>query len=385
MEKQIDLPFYHGRYPEPELREQHLAMLGVFCLGMGLPEWIDHHMPKPGSGAGYNASTYVLPLMLMLVKGGRSLEDIRLVKDDRLLCKILKLARVPSPDAIGDWLRRSSTGEGLRGLAQVNRLLIKRALSYDGHKDYTLDIFAMMIAAEKASAKLTHGGHRGYWPLVACLQDPRLVLGDAFREGDVTPNAGLTPLIKDCARQIPAGSNLKALRAAGPFDWPAEVFSPDIQTGMNLTVGIAPDAAILHAIETLPESEWTTYQSGRLAQFAYQETLSHTQVQLVVERRPYQAALFEEPDDTARYQVVANQPATSAETVMTQYSEHCTCSRTRIQTLKTAFALERMPCGQTGANAVFFRIGTIAHNIYQLFTSRITALSEETAPGAIAV
>jgi len=29
--------------------------------------------------------------------------------------------------------------------------------------------------------------------------------------------------------------------------------------------------------------------------------------------------------------------------------------------------MERMPCGQTYANAVFFRIGTLAYNIYRLF------------------
>ncbi len=29
--------------------------------------------------------------------------------------------------------------------------------------------------------------------------------------------------------------------------------------------------------------------------------------------------------------------------------------------------MERMPCGQTGANAVFFRIGVLAYNAYRLF------------------
>ncbi len=29
--------------------------------------------------------------------------------------------------------------------------------------------------------------------------------------------------------------------------------------------------------------------------------------------------------------------------------------------------MERMPCGQTVANAVFFRIGAMAYNIYRLF------------------
>ncbi|MBU0477264.1 transposase, partial [bacterium] len=35
--------------------------------------------------------------------------------------------------------------------------------------------------------------------------------------------------------------------------------------------------------------------------------------------------------------------------------------------LKIGFGMERMPCGQFEANAVFFRIGVIAYNTYKLF------------------
>jgi hypothetical protein len=35
--------------------------------------------------------------------------------------------------------------------------------------------------------------------------------------------------------------------------------------------------------------------------------------------------------------------------------------------LKNGFGMERMPCGQTKANAVFFRIGVIAYNLFMGF------------------
>jgi hypothetical protein len=34
---------------------------------------------------------------------------------------------------------------------------------------------------------------------------------------------------------------------------------------------------------------------------------------------------------------------------------------------KIGFGMERMPCGQSFANAVFFRIGALAYNLYRLF------------------
>ena len=33
--------------------------------------------------------------------------------------------------------------------------------------------------------------------------------------------------------------------------------------------------------------------------------------------------------------------------------------------------MERMPCGQFHANAVFFRIGVIAYNLYKLFVNKV--------------
>jgi hypothetical protein len=35
--------------------------------------------------------------------GGRSLEDVREIKNDKGLRKVLRLKVVPSPDAYGDW------------------------------------------------------------------------------------------------------------------------------------------------------------------------------------------------------------------------------------------------------------------------------------------
>ena len=40
------------------------------------------------------------------------------------------------------------------------------------------------------------------------------------------------------------------------------------------------------------------------------------------------------------------------------------CSENRIKELKVGFGMERILCGQTIADAVFFRIEVMAYNIY---------------------
>jgi len=166
MINQTVLPFKLEQTKDLITAHAGLALVGEFTIGLGLLEALDKSLPAPGSGAGYRASEHALPLMLMLNGGGRSLEDLRQIRDDQGLREVLELKRMPSADATGDWLRRSGVGGGLEGLGRVNRRLLKRGLKADGIKGYTLDIDATGIEAEKQTAKMTYKGYTGYMPIV---------------------------------------------------------------------------------------------------------------------------------------------------------------------------------------------------------------------------
>jgi len=56
---------------------------------------------------GYRASAHVLPLLLILKGGGRGLEDVRQIRDDRGLREVLEMRRIPSSNAVGDWMRQA--------------------------------------------------------------------------------------------------------------------------------------------------------------------------------------------------------------------------------------------------------------------------------------
>ncbi len=59
---------------------------------------------------------------------------------------------------------------------------------------------------------------------------------------------------------------------------------------------------------------------------------------------------------------------------MDGYHEGGDCSENRIKDLKIRFGMVWMPCGQTHANTVFFRIRAIFYDIYRL--SLMKALDE---------
>lgn len=84
-----------------------LELLGKFSVGLGFPKFLNRERPKPSIGAGYLPGEHVFPLILMRNGGGRRLENRRQVRDDHGLREALKIDRIPSANAAGDWLRRS--------------------------------------------------------------------------------------------------------------------------------------------------------------------------------------------------------------------------------------------------------------------------------------
>ena len=56
-----------------------------------------------------------------------------------------------------------------------------------------------------------------------------------------------------------------------------------------------------------------------------------------------------------------------AKDIIGWYDKRGEHSENRIKDLKIGFGMERMPCGQCKANAVFFRIGVLAYNLFRLF------------------
>ena len=344
-----------------------LALLGEFCVGLDLLKVVNRRLPEPGSEAGYQASEYVFPLVLMLTGGGRSLEDLREIRRDEGLKQLLALGRVPSSDAVGDWLRRMGEGKGLDGLASANRRFLKRGLKFDGVKDYTLDMDATGIESQKEAAAMTYKGYTGYMPIVGNLGENGLIVGDEFREGNESPGSRNLEFIKYCIAQLPGGKRVGALRADAAA-YQAKVFNFCDEKKIGFAIGADLDEAVVRAIQSLPETQWRPYRGGQIAETVHCMNETKSAFRLIVVRRSYQGRLFgQEENLKLRYTAIASNRTESAEEVMDWYHQRGECSENRIKELKIGFGMERMPCGQSAANAMFFRMGVMAYNICRLF------------------
>lgn len=345
-----------------------LSLFGEFIQAMDLRNNVNKKLPKPGSPRGYRASEFIEPLILMLHGGGRSLEDVRQIRKDRGLQELLKIDSVPSPDATGDWLRRMGRSNGVNCMAKLIKAYNRRALKISDQTEFTLDIDATQIIAEKREAFITYKGEKGYMPIVGHLAENGLVIGDEFRQGNVAPATRNLEFIKYCFEQMPRGKKITALRADSAT-YQAEVFNWCEQRGVEFAVGGRLDSATMAAIRQIGADDWQSYGNSTVAQTVHSMEKTEKGFRLIVIRRPVQMSIDMEDHDQAkdRYTVIATNKSGPIINVIKWYNRRGDSSENRIKDLKIGFGMERMPCGSFEANSMFFRIGVLAYNLFVLF------------------
>jgi len=211
-------------------------------------------------------------------------------------------------------------------------------------------------------------------PIVGHIAENGLVLGDEFREGNVAPATRNLYFIKYCARQMPKGKRIAFLRSDSAA-YQAEIINYCEQNRIQFAIGADLDEAVLEAIRAIPDKDWKSYKNGYIAETIHSMNKTKEAFRLIVIRRSYQSNIFAQEDVSVKYTVIATNRMESAEDVVTWYNQRGDHSENRIKELKIGFGMERMPCGQCEANAVFFRIGVLAYNLYRLFLLKILSTS----------
>lgn len=386
---QTVLPFKLAATDESLTAHGGLALFGEYLRAMGVAGLIGHELPRPGSAAGYEPSAHVLPLVLTLAGGGRTLEDLRVLRNDEGLRALLQLEDMPSSDATGDWLRRMGaqglgSGEceinGLAGMGRVNRSVFRRLLRQDDRASYTLDIDATQIVAEKREAHYTYKGEKGYMPMVGHIAELGAVAGYEFREGNAAPAARNLEFMQACERNMPKEKKIAAVRADSAA-YQAAVFNWCETAGKVFAIGSDQDAAVKAAIAAIAEGDWKTFRDGEIAETVHCMNKTNKAFRLIVMRRPRDQDLFEEKSPWRYHAIASNRENEDAQATMQWYSKRGDASENRIKDLKIGFGMESMPCGTFQANAAFFSIGVLAYNLYLGF--RGAALGQDWARSQI--
>jgi len=349
-----------------------LALMAEFNHGIGLRELTDRYFPSPGSNRGFDPSVIVDSLVLMLQGGGSSLEDLRELKSEEGLVKLLGRDEIPEPDTVGDWLRRMGDPKrgqpGLKGLDRVRDKINERILKRDGIKEYTLDADATEIIGEKADALFTYNGNKGYMPMVGFLYETPVCIYDEFREGNVAPAYGQKAFYLECKRRMPVGKRIRCYRSDSA-SYQADLFNQLEEDGVKYAITADQDKAVKLVIVLIAEEDWKEPVRGcgyEIAETVHCMNETKKAFRLVVKREVRRrGALFEKAALFFYHAVATNWLEEEKNTgeVLAWHNQRGEAENFNKE-LKIGFGMERMPCGQTYANAVFFRIGVLAYNLF---------------------
>lgn len=350
-----------------------LSLMAEFNHGIGLRGLCDRHMPLPKSNRGFKPSIYVDPLVLMLQGGGRSLEDLRELEQERDLMKLIGEKTIPDPDSVGDWLRRMGSPElgqsGLKGLDEVRKVINHRVMRRDKLTEYTLDADATEVTGNKAEAYFTYNNNKGYMPMLGFLYELNLCIYDEFREGNVSPAFDQTRFYLECKDRMPEGKKISYYRADSA-SYQAALINQLESDEVKYTITCSQDHAVKALIASIRDDEWSEPEKGcgyELADCVHSMEKTNKAFRLVIKRRKReQRELFDDREGEYIYHVVSTnwlEEEKSSHEVILWHNQRGQAENFNKE-LKIGIGMERMPCGQTYANAVFFRIGVIAYNLF---------------------
>lgn len=376
------LPFKIVRTDELITARSGLVLFAEVMKALKIRGKTQRHFPSPGSNRGYEAWRYVEPLLLMLEGGGRHIEDLREIQDDRALRQLVGMGRMPSLSTFGDWLTRVGAHGGVEAMVSVDEEVAEEIIEKSPEQDYTLDVDATVIEAEKERAKWTYKKVRGYQPILGFLTENGICLTHEFREGNVVAQSGALGFLKRCLRLCP---KIKRVRSDSAF-YRADVINWCQEQGIGFTITADQDAGVKEVVKIVrdwkplrtAEGEATDREVGTAIHLMNK---THLPFRLVVQRwRNRQLDLFE-PEGWC-YQVIAtNRDELVAEEVVWFHNGRGQ-QENLIKELKLGFGMEQMPSGDFSANALYFAIGVLAYNLTQ--AQKLLFMAPEWWPKTIA-
>lgn len=354
---------------------------------------------------GFDEATMVESFVVLFAAGGDCLDDLDIIGKDAGLVKLLDHA-IPSPEAARNFLyrfhddaelaRRPQTALAwvpaesapLAGLAAASTAVVAEVgRRRTDQKIATVDMDATIIESRKQEARAHYDGGRGYQPEVAVWAETGLILADEFRDGNVP--AGMDPLAvtRRAFAALPSTVTERNFRGDSAcyehhlLNWLRDENRPDGPKGrirFAVSADMSPD--LRARIEALPEAEWKPLRrpGGPTAADADEErawadvifvpngtTKKDAQPDryLAIRVQKRQAALLEKTAEVRHYAIVTNETEwDGAKLVWWHRAKAGTIEMTH-DILKNELGAGVLPCGRFGANAAWFRLNVLAHNL----------------------
>ena len=400
-------PFALGQAPMTGILTARAGLSAVSRVlrSLGLPGLCDTHVPVRQRARGFTAGQQVESLVLLHAAGGDCMDDMEPLRQDDGVTKMLGYS-VPSARCVGDFLdmfhdahevadarakaeaqeRLSFIPEEtglLEGLQRTQSALVGAiARRQETPKTATVDQDATIIESHKREALCTYEGVRGYQPMVTVWAETELILADEFRDGNVP--ALFSPLT--CAQAAFAAlpetvteyyfRGDSACHESGLLNWLRDENRPNGPRGfIGFAVSARMSEELGKALKAVPEKEWTTFgkdADGTLRQWAEVDFVPGEKVEKKdIQPLRYiglrlvkpQGELFGGGHDKYYHAIITNRWEQDGGWILNWHREKAGTIEHVHDDVKNGLGGGQLPSGEFGANAAWFRIACIAHNI----------------------
>lgn len=364
---------------------------------------------------------HVESLVALFAAGGDCLEDLRMMRADQGLSKLL--GYVPSSATQAkDFLYRfhqnaqglawteaedrelSQTGRaqvreegpGLRKLEELLSEIVEQIQKHQGRTSATLDVDATIIEAQKKSALRAYEGTVGYQPQLAWWAEQQVWVTDEFRDGNVPAAFEARRFLQRAFGRLPTSVNRRRLRSDSAL-YDEEALSWADEHGIEFAVSADMSAALASHVRQIVDSEWKPYRSLRgegIAENAHEERQWADVMDFIpnwgrnfkngtaplryiaIRVRPRQRELWENQIGWRHFAIVTNM-AWDGERLLRWHREKQGTVEHAHGVLKNELAAGTLPSGRYGTNAAFLRLNVITQNLLQF--TKVLALPPEMA------
>jgi hypothetical protein len=318
---------------------------------------------------------------------------------------------VPSPSALSAWLERfhdpaspkavagtafiPAVTAALQGLWRVNQMLLGFMQQHQPVTAATLDMDATLIETHKRDALHCYKGFKAYQPLNCWWAEQGTMLYSEFRDGNVPAGHEQLRVMKECLRHLPASVTKVSLRS-DTAGYQEELLlycgeGKDLRFGViDFAIGADVTEAFRAAVLATAETEWKPLI--RMVDDKPQQTDQEWAEVCFVpnwaghsrKRADYRFLAIREPlrqlalGDAAQlpfptqefaskgtyklFGMVTNRKD-AGDTVIWWLRERCGKSEEVHSVMKNDLAGGQLPSGQFGANAAWWALMILAHNL----------------------
>jgi hypothetical protein len=362
----------------------------------GADQSIRRHIQVRERACDFDEVAVIEALVLMLAAGGDCLDDMKMLAQDKGLCRLLE-RQLPSPETVRDFLyafhddalvekAKAELPEGevayipaengaLAGLGKVMTDFVRAVGKRRQTTEATIDADATLVESRKREAKCHYDDGRGYQPMVAVWAQEDLIVAEQFRDGNVPSSKGVLDFAKQAFAGLPEEMKLRRFRGDSAFFvWDLMKWLFRERIGFTISARISKE--LKDACLAVPQANWRLLES-RLHEDVYIAEVLHVPVDwpgdlptvrfIGIRFDPKQRDMFD-TRETKYLAVATNRKSPAAELVKWHWEKAGTIEHVH-DVMKNELGAGVLPCGRFGANAAWWRINALTYNVLSAMKS----------------